>query len=61
MTLKEMILAILGSYEPYFIDGRGYYIDIPWLISAFALLLGCWFAFKVVLLLMHFIGGVKSK
>lgn len=53
-TLVDSIASILGSYNG---TNTGY--DIPYIIAGACLILGLWFCFKVVLLILHALTGGK--
>ena len=52
-TIQDIIVTYLGSYN---FDVRW---DIPYIVAAALLVLGVWFAFKVVLLIIHGLMGGK--
>lgn len=54
-TIPDFVASILGQYD-FTVNW-----DIPYITSAVLLVLGVWFSFKVILVLMHMIGGGKSR
>lgn len=55
MTIPDFLLTILGTYD------TSVTWDVPYITGAVLLCIGVWFAFKVVLVIMHLIGGGKSR
>jgi hypothetical protein len=52
-TITDLIATYLGTYD---FSVRW---DIPYIVAAGLLLLGVWFAFKVVLAIIYLLGGKR--
>lgn len=52
-TIQDIIVTYLGTYD---FNVRW---DIPYIVSACLLILGLWFVFKVILLVIHGMLGGK--
>lgn len=53
-TLTDLLIPILGTYD------TSIKVDVPYIVAAVLLVIGAWFAFKVVLTIMHILGGCKK-
>lgn len=53
-SLETFLIQILGNYD-FTVKW-----DVPYITRAVLLAMGVWFAFRVILTLMHILGGGKK-
>lgn len=53
-TITDLLVPFLGTYDTTVTW------DVPYITGAVLLCMGCWFAFKVVLVIIHHLAGGKE-
>ena len=53
-TIIDLLATFLGTYD------TSVTWDVPYITAAVLLCIGCWFSFKVILILIHKLAGGKD-